>query len=231
DGRQIPVTHLVPRGELDRFGPAIDTVDERLRFFEDRFGPYPLAGHGLAFVEGFNGGAMETQGRSMFPADLAWEDPDDVLTELLLAHELAHQWFGNAVSPGDWGDIWLNESFATYVQWMWFDEIGIQPIEEPARLNLASRQAPGAPTGAPGVDGMFGYTVYDGGAPVVHALRLIVGDDVFFEILQTWIDVYAIGSASTADFIAVAEEVSGEELSSFFDLWLYSATLPDEYPS
>ena len=150
--------------------------------------------------------------------------------EQCLAHELAHQWFGNAVSPADWSDIWLNESLATYCQWLWLDSIGLQGLEQQADAMLANRQFGGGSTGEPTVDDMFGFLRYDGGATVVHALRRTLGDTAFFELMARWVADNVGTSQSTEAFIELAEEIHGSSLTVFFDEWLYAEELPGEYP-
>lgn len=230
-GREVPLTHVVPTGERTEFEAAFESIGPQMDFFEQRFGPYPLERYGLAFVNDLSGLAMETQGRSMFGADDFAADAPAFLQELLLAHELAHQWFGNAVSPASWGDLWLNESLATYAQWLWLDDAGLQPLDEYATQMLARRQSDGESTGEPSVPDLFGFLRYDGGAPVVHALRLTLGDEPFFELLSTWVADNADTSRSTDDFIDLATEVHGSDLTEFFDDWLFAGDLPDEYPS
>ena len=150
--------------------------------------------------------------------------------ELLLSHELAHQWFGNAVSPATWNDIWLNESLTSYAQWLWLDHIGLQPLDGYADAVLSRRQTGGGATGEPTLDDMFGFTRYDGGAAVVHALRAVMGDDAFFELMTRWVGDHVGTAQSTDTFVALAGEIHGADLGPFFDEWLYADTLPDSYP-
>lgn len=200
---------------------------EQFEFFEALFGPYPFDRYGLAITDSTPGLAMETQGLSLFSsADL--DGSVGALQHLLLAHELAHQWFGDAVSPGTWDDIWLNEGFATYAQWLWLDEAGFATIEELADGALASLPDAGGPVGRP--DELFGTVAYDGGAIVLHALRATVGDDAFFESLRVWVAEHVDGAATTDDFRTVAERVSGLDLESFFDEWVDSEQRPDRFP-
>lgn len=208
----------------------LDSIDEQIDFFDDLFGPYPLDRYGIAVSDSFGGLAMETQGRSLFSRDdLAGQT--GFLPELLLSHELAHQWFGDAVSPLQWSDIWLNESFATYAQWLWLEHIDLTSLEAEAQRALDARQsAMGSPTGSPTADELFSFNSYEGGATVLHALRRTIGDAAFFEVLRRWAADNVGTSRSTDDFIALAEEVSGSDLTELFDTWLYAERLPTAYP-
>ncbi len=217
-----PLTNVVQRGDAARMQPYFDLTDDQIAFFEPYFGPFPLDQYGLAFTESQPGLAMETQGRSMFSSrDFPGGTPD-FSAHLLLAHELAHQWFGDAVSPAAWSDLWLNESFASYGEWMWLDHVGLLDLETEAERNLRLRQFPTEPTAEPSVANLFGLERYSGGAVVLHALRAEVGDDVFFELLRRWVADNDGTSRSTEDFTALAEEISGEDLDAFFADWLYA---------
>jgi aminopeptidase N len=237
DGDDIELTHLVPAGEQPEFQRFIDETPKQFDFFEERFGPYPLGDYGLAFVDSVPGLAMETQGRSLFSRFDFQESGfgrDELqinyLQQLLLAHELAHQWFGNAVSPARWSDIWLNESFATYAQFLWLDEIGRIDLDSEMSQLLRARQSGDVATGTPTVESMFGFESYDGGSVVVHALRLEVGDDFFFDLLADWIKSNNGTSQTSEAFISLAQDLTGADLGEFFDTWLYATSLPAEFP-
>jgi aminopeptidase N len=164
------------------------------------------------------GVAMENQTLSVFGADMSFEDA--------ISHELAHQWFGDSVTLSSWPDIWLNEGFATYMEWLWVEHSqGKDEFVHFMDGQYASAQVM-FPPGDPKPSNLFDGSVYVRGGLVLHALRLTVGDDTFYQILRTYYQRYQYSNASTKDFVAVAEEVSGQDLGPFFDAWLYGETLP-----
>ncbi len=222
----LVLTQVDPVDRAER-GDFLPITSEMLAYFETLIGPYPLERYGIVLADSIRGVAMESQTLSMFAAgDMDGGRGDD---ELFLAHELAHQWFGNAVTLGRWQDIWLNESFATYGEWLWSyrnDPARLEAIAETFRRSSASDRRQAGSTGTPKVDSLFGRTVYNGGAVVLHALRKHVGDGVFFSILRTWVDTYSGKSATTQDFVALASQVTGNDLSAFLTTWLESPTLP-----
>ncbi len=199
-------------------------VDEMLPFFEERFGPYPFDVYGHLITEGFPT-ALENQTLSLFGRFLL-RDPD---LEFYVVHELAHQWFGDSVTPAAWEHVWLNEGFATFAEYLWiehrFGELAM--LEEIRNDHALLRSRPHAPPGDPGVARLFGVSVYIRGGLTLHALRTELGDEILFEVLRTYADRYAYATASTDDFVAVAGEVSGRDLTEFFDAWLLGDEVPD----
>jgi aminopeptidase N len=228
----VPLLSVVLRSDVESVQPCIDSIGDQIDFLVDLFGPYPLDRYGIAVTDSFGGLAMETQGRSLFSREDLVPCTLAPIQELLLSHELAHQWFGNAVTPAQWQDIWLNESFATYAQWLWLAEADVESVDSAAGTALSLRaQFGGNATGLPSADELFGYNSYDGGAVVLHALRLTVGDEVFFTIQNRWAAENNGASRTTADFIALAEIESGLDLGDFFATWLYSRVIPTEFPA
>ncbi len=133
------------------------------------------------------------------------------------------------MSPASWNDIWLNEGFATYAQWLWFDEAGLGNIDRIAQGAMSGLPATGWPVSEP--DELFGTVAYDGGAVALHALRRSVGDEAFFTGLRTWVATYRYGSATTRDFQATMEDASGTDLDQFFADWVDADSIPSDFPT
>jgi aminopeptidase N len=189
------------------------------------FGPYPGSAYGGIVLGDDVGFALETQSRPTYAPGFFRGDRD---ASWVIVHELAHQWFGNSVSLRQWRDIWLNEGLATYAEWLWEEHRGGLSAQQ--SFDFLYRDADDAfwqvAPGDPGPDRLFHPAVYRRGAMTVHALRLAVGDDDFFTILREWTDRHRHGHATTADLVALAEEVSGRRLDDLFDRWLYTPQRP-----
>ena len=223
----VHIRNVLPRGGSAGDWPGLDQQGKMLAFLEDAFGPYPFDAYGIAIVDEFTA-ALETQTLSVFGNRMTRPD----IFERVLIHELAHQWFGDSVSPGQWSDIWLTEGFASYAEWLWTerdsDIAGLTASMELERAEFATFGLP--PPGAPPSTDLFNGAVYRVGAMTLHALRLTVGDEFFFDILRTYHSRFRGGTATTEDFIAVAEEVSDEDLDGLFDAWLYGFEIP-QFPT
>jgi aminopeptidase N len=224
----VELDHAVLTDRADQLEPYLAVTGQQLEFFTDLFGPYPFDRYGLALADSERGLAMETQGLALFSAgDL--DGSLGYLQHLLLAHELAHQWFGNAVSPAVWDDIWLNEGFATYCQWLWLEHVGLDSVDGSARAALAGLDRHGGAVNRPRE--LFGNISYDGGAVALHALRLTVGDEAFYAGARAWVADHLDSSATTADFQATMEEASGLDLDELFETWVESEQRPERFPA
>jgi aminopeptidase N len=225
----FPIRNYYAASLPDGINEPFARQGEMLDYFSELFGPYPFEVYGSLVMDTDFGAALENQTMSIYGMDMI--DLDDIeYTEYVVAHELAHQWFGNSVSVADWSDIWLNEGFATYSEGLWIEsDYGKEGLDEWATYTYEEVNDFPAfypPPGSPAPNNLFNGGVYLRGGLTLHALRLEVGDDAFFEILRTYYDRYKFGNATTDDFIAVAEEISGQDLSDFFDAWLYDEQLP-----
>lgn len=222
----LPIRNYFPTALADRATVAFSRTPEMIELFNDLFGPYPFEAYGAVVANTSLPFALETQTLSLFGREFATPSRDG---EVIIAHELAHQWFGNSVSLARWGDIWLNEGFATYASMLWREHVdGRAAMDEQMEdYYLVIRGSTFfTPPGAPPRSNLFNGGVYLRGAWTLHALRLEVGDEAFFDTLRTYYANHRDGNATTEDFIATAEAVSGQELDSLFQAWLYDERVP-----
>jgi aminopeptidase N len=219
-----PLVSAIPES-LPADGPAATSVArtaEIADFLETQFGPYPFDAYGGIVVDDDRVGyALETQSRPVYGAVFFREGEDFEV----VAHELAHQWFGDSVALERWQDIWLNEGFATYAEWLWQEHEGELTADDSFDRTYDRFQWEDKP-GEPGVDKLFGSAVYNRGAMTVHALRRTIGDEAFFALLKSWPADNKDGNVTTDDFIAAAEKASGKDLGPLFDAWLFGTTQP-----
>jgi aminopeptidase N len=219
---------------IDAVDPDVGTVadaalsrePEILSFLERVFGPYPFESAGAIVDDYAVLFALENQTRPVYSPIFFFLG----LGETVVVHELAHQWYGDSVGLARWQDIWLNEGFATYAEWLWSEHVGVDSPQQrfdDAYAAIAAHDPFWAlPIGDPGPARLFDSPVYDRGAMTLQALRISIGDQAFFSLLRTWARNNAGGTATTADFTALAERVSRRDLGAFFEAWLFSPTKP-----
>jgi aminopeptidase N len=220
----------------ERIDASLGRQGEVLDLLESYFGPYPFETVG-GIVDNQDDlfFALETQTRPVY-SKYFWYGPEGgVNGDAVVVHELAHQWFGDDLALARWQDIWLNEGFATYAEWLWSEHEGLATPQE-IFDNIYTTPADNPDfgdafwdvrIGNPGVDSMFDLAVYYRGAMTLHALRNEVGEADFRAIVRTWARSRAGQNVTTEQFIAHAESVSGQQLDELFDAWLFTAGRPE----
>jgi aminopeptidase N len=210
---------------MDAAKASVERTAEITDWESTIFGPYPFeARGGIVAPPGVIGFALETQTRPTFASGFFRSGANTSV----IVHENAHQWFGDAVSVAQWKNIWLNEGFASYAEWMWSEKQGEGTAQEIFDY-LYATDPPDTWSVAPadpGIPQLFGDAVYDRGAMTLHQLRLAVGDDDFFTILRTWVADHRYANGSTEQFTALAEKISGKDLDALFQAWLYTPSKP-----
>ena len=220
-------------GEKAREG--VSREPEIISFLSGILGPYPFSSSGSIIddVDGV-GFALENQTRPTYSKvffDVRSEPADGVFV-----HELAHQWVGDSLAVAAWQHIWLNEGFATYAEWLWSEREGRGTAQELFDFYSQVVWPAGDPfwtltIGDPGPDLLFELPVYYRGAMTLHALRGRIGDTAFFQLLREWVSRNRGGNVATPQFIALAEQISGQDLDEFFRVWLFSSERPPELDS
>ncbi|MYV96813.1 M1 family metallopeptidase [Streptomyces sp. SID3343] len=221
----IPQTAYVPARLLPNFRTDFARQAQMMTVFEELFGPYPFGEYTVVVTDDELDVPIEAQGMATFGANHV----DGVRgSERLVAHELAHQWFGNSVGLADWRHIWLNEGFARYAEWLWSERSGGMTIVEHARVQHAElAELPQDLVLAwPGRRLLFDDRVYARGALSVYALHRALGDAAFFRMLRDWTTANRHGTVTTADFTAHAGRYAPHSLDDLFGAWLYRGPLP-----
>jgi aminopeptidase N len=224
----LEIINAFPPRHTGALGRRFARQGEIVSVLESYFGPYPYSSAGAIVTDQPQQAAMEAASRPFYPGlGRALKGKD---FEQLVAHEISHQWFGNAVSLTSWRDIWLNEGFSTYGELLWISHkrnVPVGTLFERDSDVFGYYSDMKIPPGDPGRDRLFNVTVYNRGALTLEALRRTVGDDDFYSILRTYAAEFRGANATTDEFIQLSESVSGRDLDAFFDRWLYEPGLPD----
>ncbi|WP_280365454.1 M1 family metallopeptidase [Nocardia wallacei] len=228
-GADVPMHALVPPRLRTAFEHDFERQPRMMAEFRERFGPYPFEGYTVVVTDDELEIPIEAQGLSIFGANHCDGRRG---AERLIAHELAHQWFGNSLTVRQWRDIWLHEGFACYAEWIWSEAAGgpsADQLARAARHNLA-RSPQNIVVGDPGPGLMFDDRVYKRGALTLHTLRLELGDAKFFGLLREWTARYRHSSVDTEEFADLAGHYSTASLRPLWAAWLYDRPLPQLPP-
>ncbi|OBK79337.1 M1 family metallopeptidase [Mycobacterium sp. 1164985.4] len=223
----VPIHAVLPDRLRDEFDHDFADQSQMMELFVKLFGDYPLSeGYTVVVTDDDLEIPLEAQGISIFGANHCDGKGG---AGRLIAHELAHQWFGNCVTAKRWRHIWLHEGFACYAEWLWSENSGGRTADEWAqhyyqRLANSPRDLVLAD---PGPRDMFDDRVYKRGALTLHVLRRQLGDDSFFALLRDWTARYRHSTVVTDDFTGLASHYADESLRPLWDAWLYSADLPE----
>lgn len=225
----LPVYTAVDPEQAEASRASLARIPEVLAWAERTFGPYPFSSAGAIVERPEDAGyALETQNRPVFPGA-----PDTVL----LVHEIAHQWYGNSVTPKTWRDMWLNEGFATYAQWLWQEDHGGDTAQQTFDSLYAGGYFPDAetnealwsfpPAEPPDAARISATPVYWRGAMVLHKVRRTVGDDAFSALLRGWAREHRHGNADTGDFTSYVEGAAPDkDFGGIWEDWLYGTGRP-----
>jgi aminopeptidase N len=224
-GSGTPTALVTTAARMPAARVAFADQPRMLTTFSRLFGRYPFDAYTAVVTDDVLEIPLESQTLSAFGSNHLSRDWE---AQRLIAHELAHQWFGNTVTAGALRDIWLHEGFACYSEWLWSEASGRTTAQEEAELHhaLLARLPQDLVLADPGPHHTFDDRVYKRGALTLHALRTTIGDEAFFALLTAWTTAHRYGSVTTDDFRALAATFSAEPLDRLFDSWLFRTALP-----
>ncbi|MBT2451482.1 M1 family metallopeptidase [Streptomyces sp. ISL-43] len=233
----LPLRDVVPAADRERLDPWLKKTAGHIEWMEARVGRYPFENYGVLIAKATTGFELETQTLSLFESGLfaGGGGYPEWYVESVMVHELAHQWFGDSVTPRAWSDLWLNEGHATWYEALYADGLGKYSLER--RMREAYQRsdqwrAAGGPPAAPKPAakgekiGLFRPAVYDGAALILYALRQEIGAAAFDRVERRWVGEHRDSVAGTEDFVRLASEEAGRDLGTFMEPWLYGKKTP-----
>lgn len=227
----LPIQNFVTPGQLANAQVDFANVPAMIAYFNDIFGPYPHQKYGHMVVPMTTYAAMEHTTMTTFGAAYLTGNQN---YESIVAHELAHQWYGNFVTPITMREVWLKESFATYSEFLWEAhhagwQAGCDYLRDNIQQYYISWENNNGPHTIfdPEYNMMFAPPTYEKSASVLHMLRLKLGNAAFFQFIQSILTAFPGGNINTAEFVALAEAASGQDLTQFFQQWIYSPGIPN----
>ena len=222
-----PQSVHVPRRLRRRADHDLARQPAMMALFERLFGPYPFDSYRVVVTEDPLEIPLEAQGLSIFGAN---QMDGRRGSERLVAHELSHQWFGNSVGVAAWQHIWLNEGFACYAEWLWWDHMRLHTMASSTRAawEKLAQEPQDLVLADPGPETMFDDRVYKRGALTIHAIRCALTDEVFFAMVRGWTAEHAYGTVTTWDFLEhLAECAPDRTARAVAERWLLSPELPE----
>lgn len=235
----IPVQAYVPKGMGGFIDRCFRNVPDMVRYFGKATGlTYPWPRYAQVCVPEFVTGGMENTSMTVLHEYCLTDEHayDDYRPDALLAHELAHQWFGDWLTTKSWGHIWLNESFATYFDILWYehffgrDEALLRCYEDRDRYFEEASEAYQRPIVTHKFvepSDMFDRHTYEKGGQVLHMMRSVLGDGLWWKAIRHYMRKFSSLNVETNDFKEAIEEATGRNLDWFFDEWLYKGGHPE----
>lgn len=225
----LQIQNFVTPGQYNNALIDLQNLPAMIGIYSEKYGEYPFEKYGNTVVPMVTFGAMEHQtmttlGNYIINGSMTYETT--------IAHELAHSWFGNCLTPLTWKDVWLSEGFAVYSEAVFIEEMyGYEQMLQYVQTNLQNYYLGWAGGGSytiydPDYNNYFTPVTYEKAASVLHMLRMQAGDDTFFQILQSFFQSYHNQNVITEEFQAVCEDITGKDYTQFFQQWIYSPGIP-----
>ena len=229
DGGSLPLRFFVFPEDLQKAKTDFAVLPDMLSFYESILGPYPFADEKYGIAEFTTPSFREHQTLPSLGANHVTGTHAD---DWILAHDLAHQWFGNSLTVRTWSDVWLNESLAQYCMLLYYEHAAGRGVYDNQIRRMEGADVHGSVyiPDSTDVKSMFGARTFTKGTLVLHMLRGVMGDDAFLRALRRYVADFSYGTVTTSDFQHEAEAAWGHPLNDFFDKWVFGAQrlpLPD----